>query len=113
MAPERYSAHFYTSPFTFTVWTLTGRLPKQIMSVDSCTAGVRAARWSRAFGANYVGRSRGNASKPAVVHLTGAPRPARARFVGRIGTFFGRRFDRWTGAFGLVRLQSSGSRGTD
>src|SRR5258707_1149499 len=46
-----------------------------ILFHDSRTAGERAGPEFVRSGANHVGRSRGNASKPAVVHLTGAPRP--------------------------------------
>src|ERR1700738_3571618 len=63
--------------FTFTVWTLTHRLPLGILSLDSRTVGSCAGRGVVRFGANHVGRDRGDASDPAVVHITGAQRPDR------------------------------------
>ena len=106
---------FFTGRFTFTIWTLTRRLPMGILSSDSRTAGVSAGPAVVRFGANHVGRSRGDASKPAVVHLTGAPRPDRARHhADRVaGTRACRRFDRHAGDFGLARPQSPGIRGAD
>src|SRR6202048_526945 len=63
--------------FTFTVWTLTHRLPLGILSLDSRTVGSCAGRGVVRFGANHVGCDRGDASDPAVVHITGAQRPDR------------------------------------
>src|SRR3982074_734892 len=68
-------AHFLAPGFAFTIWTLTPRLPMGILSCDSRKAGEDAGRKVVRFGANHVGRSRGDASDPAVVHITGAPRP--------------------------------------
>src|ERR1700704_5145410 len=68
-------AHFLAPGFAFTIWTLTPRLPMGILSCDSRKAGEDAGRKVVRFGANHVGRSRGDASDPAVVHITGAQRP--------------------------------------
>ena len=86
-----------------------------ILSLDSCTADVSAGPEVVRSGANHVGRSRGDASKPAVVHLTGTSRHDRARlcFICGIGTGFGRRSVAVRGDFGLARPQSPGIRGTD
>src|SRR3982074_1045617 len=70
-------AHFLAPGFAFTIWTLTPRLPMGILSCDSRKAGEDAGRKVVRFGANHVGRSRGDASDPAVVHITGAERPDR------------------------------------
>ena len=94
---------------------LPGQLPLGILSLNSCTAGVSAGPEVVRSGANHVGRSRGDASKPAVVHLIGTSRHDRARlcFVCRVGTRFGRRYVALGGDFGLARPQSPGIRGAD
>jgi hypothetical protein len=45
------AAHFFTTLFAFTVWTLTGQLPKGILSVDSRTVPERnQLAWNAVLG---------------------------------------------------------------
>ncbi|MGY4197135.1 hypothetical protein ACVIM9_006476 [Bradyrhizobium sp. USDA 4520] len=135
--------HFFTGDSAFTVWTLTRRVPLGLFCLDSSTTGgLRRAVWSclgmiggqtsyvcregtpvSSFpdhalrfvrsGATYVGRSRGNASNPAVMHLTGARRHdwARHHRIAASPHRVCRREPGRPGDVGSFRLQSPGGRG--
>src|SRR6202012_2229728 len=99
----------------FMVWTLPPRLPLGILSLDSRTARSGAGRIVVWFGANYVGRNRGDASDPAVVHITGTQRTVRAWHRRTVVDHArsGRRFAAAGGDLGLPQPQPSGIRGAD
>jgi hypothetical protein len=88
---RRAPVHFFVAGFTFTIWTLTRRVLLGISSLDSGAAEFLRRAGVVRSGANYVGRSRGNASNPAVVHLAGVQRPDCVRLDGAAICRIGRR----------------------
>ena len=79
---------FFTAELRSRSGLLPANSPKGILSTQFVHGGVSAGPAVVRFWGKLFGRSRGDASKPAVVHLTGAPRPdcARHRLVGISGT---------------------------
>ena len=78
MSDKVHLAHFFAMRFAFTIWTLTRWSPVGDIVVRFANGGLkRAGRKVVRFGANHVGRDRGDASDPAVVHFTGTQRPDR------------------------------------